>query len=187
MIARLALLAVILLAAPFGGAALAQTIGPKFDAIPDGFAVVYRLSGGAVTSAVYEGWTDAGYRVTVHRGDRGRAGAVLDTRFYDRSGNLLRYETPNETWTYKPHDCSRVIGRCRYTAHNETTGQSFRWSRDTRRVGGREYEFSRYYDGEQWASGGFRLGENRLTIAFNNSRKGDPDSYGTLVRFVRPE
>ena len=186
MIARLTLLAVLLLSAPFCGAVSAQAIGPRFDAIPDGFAVVYRMTGGAVTSAVHEGWTDDGYRVTLHRGGKGAAGALLDTRFYDRNGNLVRYETPVETWTYAPHDCSRVIGRCRYAATNETSGATFHWTRDTRRVGGREYEFSNNLDGERRASGGFRLGENRLTIAFNKSEIGDAESRGMLLRFIVP-
>ncbi len=162
-------------------------IGPDFNNIPDGLYLVYRLSGGAKTSAVYDGWTEKGYKVAVHRGANGKGGELFDTRYYDAAGNLILYETRTETWSYSPHDCARTLGECRYTARNESKGQSFRWSRITEREGDKDYSFKRYYNGEEWASGTYRTGEYGLTIAFTNSRQGDPDSFGTMEKFVSPE
>lgn len=170
------------------GVAKAQDqIGPAFNDIPEGLYIVYRLSGGAKTSAVHEGWTDKGYKVAVYLGENGGEGDLFDTRYYDEAGNLTLYETRTETWSYSPHNCARTLGECRHTARNETKGQSFRWSRITDRDGDQDFAFKRYYNGAEWASGTYRTGEYGLTIAFTNSRSGDPDSFGTMVRIVSPE
>lgn len=101
---------------------LRSGIGPNFADMPNGTYVVCRLSGGSITSAVYDGQTAQGYRVSLHSGDQGKAGRLLQTRHHDRSGNITVFETPDERWTYRPHNCARTLGTCRYAANNRGTG-----------------------------------------------------------------
>lgn len=107
------LLALLLALSP----ALVLAQAPRLDAIPDGGQVVYRLPNGAALATFTVRINADGTYVMEHRPEDRLDGPPQETHLYSADGNILKRRFADGVeMTYRPHNCVRTPGTCRYTA-----------------------------------------------------------------------
>jgi len=97
-------------------ASWAQDIRWKPETLKVGDYISIRQSQNGVVHHVYRGKTGRRYILDSYYGAQ-PSGKPAFTTYLDRNGNYLKWVRQDGfSITYKPHDCTRTLGRCQYTS-----------------------------------------------------------------------
>lgn len=166
--------------------ASAQDISSAVGRLPVGTVITYKNSDGPYFTHVVRGKDARGYRIDIFEG-RTPEGPEKSVYWVDGKGNLLRFELPNgDAISYKPSDCVRTLGTCKFTEMRSGEPGKAKVRITTKTADGFEFEEKDAASGATLKVGETTVGPNGLNVRSWYRRTGEGRIELKIVKIDPP-